>query len=138
MKLSRPSSVQVGMLIAVSSFALGAGTLAGMGLAAPIGGAPQPIYGARELADMELAVLEANVTVAYWTAQEDKASNMVQLLASQPAQTPRDSILLNLATSSLYRASGAKIEAGLVLERTKQRLDGMRQINEPFTAAAPH
>ncbi|MBL8990585.1 MAG: hypothetical protein JNJ48_03290 [Phycisphaerae bacterium] len=122
------------MLVAcAASMLLGMGVVSGLGLAGRPGNAP-PIYGARELADMELAVIEATVTVQYWSQQEDKANNMVQMLASQPAQSPRDSIMMNLATSQLHRSAGARLEAGLVLERAKQRLEGMRQINEPLTA----
>ncbi|MCW5765010.1 MAG: hypothetical protein KIT68_03425 [Phycisphaeraceae bacterium] len=116
-----------------ASLLLGMGVVTGLGVSGRPGAAA-PIYGAREVADMELAVMEATVTVQYWSQQEDKANNMVQMLASQPAQSPRDSIMMNLATSQLHRAAGARLEAGLVLERTKQRLDGMRQINEPLTA----
>lgn len=116
-------------MIGLGGVLLGAGLMASFGLGSGAGGV---IYGPREVADMELAVIEATATVQYWALQEDKAMNMVQMLSGQPAQTPRDSIMLNLATSQMHRAAGARVEAGLVLERVKQRLEGMRSINEPM------
>lgn len=89
---------------------------------------PPPIYGARELADAELSLLDAETVLTYWNDQEEKWNSVLATMDGQPG-SEREAAFARQALSNALRAQSTKIDAGLQRERAAKRLDAMRAKN---------
>lgn len=89
---------------------------------------PPPIYGKREIADAELALLDAETVLTYWSEQEDKWNGI--LTGTDNAQlNEREAAFARQALSNALRSQSAKIDAGLQRERAAKRLEAMKNKN---------
>ena len=89
---------------------------------------PPPIYGARELADAELSLLDAETVLSYWNDQEEKWNSVLATMDGQPG-SEREAAFARQALSNALRAQSTKIDAGLQRERAAKRIDAMRAKN---------
>jgi hypothetical protein len=89
---------------------------------------PPPIYGARELADAELSLLDTETVLTYWNDQEEKWNSVLATMDGQPG-SEREAAFARQALSNALRAQSTKIDAGLQRERAAKRLDAMRAKN---------
>jgi hypothetical protein len=89
---------------------------------------PPPIYGAREMADAELNLLDTETVLTYWNDQEEKWNSVLATMDGQPG-SEREAAFARQALSNALRAQSTKIDAGLQRERAAKRIDAMRAKN---------
>ncbi|MCA3005272.1 MAG: hypothetical protein ACK51N_03785 [bacterium] len=97
---------------------------------------PPPIYTSRELADAELAALDAETVLAYWTEQEEKWNAAVAAAAMTGLNTEQEQAYRRQAMNLYFRAQTARQDAGLQRERSAKRLESMRRVNDEIVAQA--
>jgi hypothetical protein len=90
--------------------------------------APPP-YSPRELADAELSTLEWEATVQFWTQQEEKVQQMLQVMPPPEQASSLERTYINQLAGLMGRALNARQDAMLARERTMKRLEGMRMLN---------
>jgi hypothetical protein len=103
----------------------------------PAGGAGRPIYTARELADGEIAVLDAETVLAHWNAEIELCSRMVDQLASLANEDVSGKARLSPYPGMLSKALNARQDATLALARAKGRFEAMKRINAEAMTLAP-
>ena len=90
---------------------------------------PPPIYGPREIADAELAVLDTETQYAFWTTQEEKWEKVMNGFGDSGQSNEKEIAFARQALQIALRAQSSKIDAGLQRERSTKRLEAMRAKN---------
>lgn len=88
-----------------------------------------PPYSPRELADAELSTIEWEATVQFWTQQEEKVQQMLQVMPPPEQASSLERTYINQLAGLMGRALTARQDAMLARERTLKRLEGMRMLN---------
>jgi hypothetical protein len=101
------------------------------------GGSGKPVYSSRELADAELAVLDAETVLAHWNAEIELCSRMVDQLASLANEDVSGKARLSPYPGMLSKALNARQDATLALARSKGRFEAMKRINAEAMMLAP-